>query len=218
VNNRRDPIADDGTTAASTSEAGDALHPPIEGPLPNVTTGRLELRRFEHGDAPRLASVFAKQEVWMFPFGRGFTAEETELFVELQVQDWQRDGFGCWVAIERATGTVIGYVGLSVPTFAPQLLPTVEVGWRFDPAVWGQGYATEGAAAALDQAFTTLQLAEVCSLPQVDNPPSMRVAERLGMRRVAELAVAPDSRRPPVTVAHYVITAVEWHNRSQRRR
>ncbi len=50
-----------------------ALHPPIAGPLPDVTTDRLDLRRFRPGDEAVLAPVFAKPEVWRFPYGRGFT-------------------------------------------------------------------------------------------------------------------------------------------------
>ncbi|WP_424775094.1 GNAT family N-acetyltransferase [Novosphingobium sp.] len=45
-------------------------------------------------------------------------------------------------------GQAIGYVGISVPHFLPDILPAVEAGWRFDPVAWGQAYATEGASAA----------------------------------------------------------------------
>ncbi|MBK6705069.1 MAG: GNAT family N-acetyltransferase [Caulobacteraceae bacterium] len=95
---------------------------------------------------------------------------------------WEECGFGCWIAIEKSTQRVIGYVGISVPHFLPEILPAVEVGWRFDPDIWGRGYATEGAAAALDEAFNTLGLDAVCSAPQSINPPSSRVCDRLGMR------------------------------------
>ena len=36
------------------------------------------------------------------------------------------------------------------PTFLPEILPAIEVGWRLDPDVWGKGYATGGASRALD--------------------------------------------------------------------
>ncbi len=48
-----------------------------------------------------------------------------------------------------------------MPTFLPEILPAVEVGWRLAPAAWGKGYTTEGATAALNQAFTTLGLDRV---------------------------------------------------------
>src|SRR5690348_12752615 len=106
------------------------LHPPIRGPLGDVETERLRLSRFKPTDLDELARVFAKPEVWQFPFGRGFTREETEGFLERQLGLWEASGFGLWLATERASDRAIGFVGLSVPTFLPEILPAVEVGWR----------------------------------------------------------------------------------------
>lgn len=190
-------------------------HPPVDGPLHDVTTDRLELRRFHHDDLDGLAAVFAKPEVWQFPYGRAFTRDETAVFLDQQLKEWDACGFGCWVAIERDTRCIVGYVGISVPTFLPEILPAVEVGWRFDPAVWGRGYATEGATAALDESFTTLGLGDVCSLPQTDNPASVRVAERLGMRLEREVEIPANDRRDAVTASLFTITNDEWLNRQR---
>jgi RimJ/RimL family protein N-acetyltransferase len=186
------------------------LAPPIAAPLGDVTTERLELRRFRSSDADELAPVFAQEEVWRYPYGRGMTRNETEAFVASQLAHWDEHGFGLWVAGERATGRTVGYAGLAVPTFLPEILPAVEVGWRFEPAVWGRGYATEAATAALDEAFTTLGLDEVCSLPQVDNPASCRVADRLGLRRGREVALPANERRGEVIAVIYGIDRDRW--------
>jgi RimJ/RimL family protein N-acetyltransferase len=110
---------------------------------------------------------------------------------------------------------VIGYVGLSVPVFLPEILPAVEVGWRFDPGVWGRGYASEGARAALAEAFTTLGLEEVCSVPQSDNPASSRVCERLGMRFEREVVIPATSRRGALTGLLYEMSRSEWSARTE---
>src|SRR5262249_49990621 len=140
--------------------------PPIREPLGSVTTARMRLRPFAGSDLDGLAVVFAKPEVWRFPYGRGFSREETERFLASQLEEWDQFGFGCWIAELHGSDRIIGYVGLSVPRFLPEILPAVEVGWRFDPDYWGQGLASEGAAAALEQGFTTMGLQEICSLPQ----------------------------------------------------
>ena len=187
-----------------------SLGPALSAPLADVDTERLHLRRFATTDVDALAVVFAKREVWEFPFGRAFTRDETAAFLAAQIDQYESGGVACWLATERATDRVIGYVGISVPTFHPAILPTVEVGWRFDPDVWGRGYATEGARAALDQAFGPLGLDRVCSLPQADNTASVAVADRLGMRCERTITLPGDGRRGPVDVAEFWITAAEW--------
>lgn len=114
------------------------------------------------------------------------------------------------MAIERSTAAVVGFVGLSVPTFLPEVLPAVEVGWRLDPAVWGRGYATAGATAALDEAFTTLDLPEVCSICQSDNLASVRVAERVGMRLDRPVVIPANDRRGVLDAKLFVMTGGEW--------
>jgi RimJ/RimL family protein N-acetyltransferase len=84
------------------------------------------------------------------------------------------------------------------------------VGWRFQPGSWGRGLATEGASAALEQAFRTLGLEEVCSLPQADNPASVAVCERLGMRFERDVTIPANDRREEVVAKLYKARRGEW--------
>jgi RimJ/RimL family protein N-acetyltransferase len=188
--------------------------PPVAAPLGPVKTARLDLRAFTPGDLDELAEVFSHREVWQFPYGRAFTRQETQAFLDRQLEEWSECGFGCWAARTTADGRMIGYVGLSVPTFLSEILPAVEVGWRFAPAAWGRGYATEGATAALDEAFTTLGLEWVCSVPQSDNPPSARVAERLGMKLTREVSIPANERRGELRGLLYEIDRRDWLDRT----
>jgi RimJ/RimL family protein N-acetyltransferase len=190
-----------------------ALAPALPAPLADVETERLQLARFRPDDLDELAVVFAEPAVWRFPFGRAFTRDETAAFLDTQIDQYESCGVACWLARERVGGRVVGYVGISVPTFHPEILPTVEVGWRLHPDAWGRGYATEGARAALDQAFGPLGLDRVCSLPQAENTASVRVAERLGMRRTRTLTLPGTDHRGPVNVAEFWITRDEWERR-----
>jgi RimJ/RimL family protein N-acetyltransferase len=188
----------------------EAGHPRIMAPLQDVTTDRLDLRRFRIDDLDELAAVFANREVWQFPYGRPFSRAETEAFLDTQIREWDRCGFGCWIARERTSNRVIGYVGVSVPRFLPEILPAVEVGWRFEPASWGKGFASEGANAALDEAFITLGLTEVCSVPQADNPASSAVCDRIRMRLEKRVAIPANAQRGELEGLLYKMTEEEW--------
>jgi RimJ/RimL family protein N-acetyltransferase len=192
--------------------------PRIASPLGDVTTERLTLKRVVSGDATTLAPVFARPQVWEFPYGGGMSATWTEQFVARAVQHWDRFGFGLWVVRTAPDGATIGYLGLSMPAFlaeivAPARMPAVEVGWRLSPDHWGRGYATEGAAAALHAAFGTLELAEVCSVPQSVNPRSARVAQRLGMTCEHTATLAATDARGAVDVDVYWIGREQWRAR-----
>ena len=154
--------------------------------------------------------MFAKEEVFRFPFGRGLIRAETDAYVNGWIEHWDTLGFGLWMVTERGRGLTIGYAGLSVPMFFPDVLPAVEVGWRLDPLAWGNGYATEAAEAALDGAFEVLGLNEVLSLPQIDNPPSVKVAERIGMRLERIATVPANAERGSVDVSIMIITSHQW--------
>lgn len=191
------------------------LSPRTAGRLGPTRSARLDLTPVSLDHRDSLAVVFAKEEVWRFPFGRGLSREETAAFVESQVQHWETLGFGLWVATIRGRGEPIGFVGLSVPEFLPEVLPAVEVGWRLDPDAWGNGYATEAAQVALACAFTSLKLDRVISLPQIENPPSVKVAEKIGMRLERVTTAPATERRGSVEVAIMAITQEEWREGTQ---
>ena len=111
--------------------------PLIAAPLGNVATERVILRRFEQNDLDGLAAVFASPEVWEFPYGRAFSRDETSTFLEAQVAEWDQRGFGCWIAIDKLTDRPIGYVGLSVPTFLPEILSRGRSGMALPPGLLG---------------------------------------------------------------------------------
>lgn len=184
--------------------------PRVAAPLGPVTTPRLDLRPLAGGDLDELAEVFSHREVWQFPFGRSFTYQETQAFLERHLEAWSECEFGLWAVRTVADGRMIGYLGLSVPTFLPEILPAAEVGWRLAPTAWGQGYATEGATAALDEGFITLGLESVCSVPQSDNPRSFRVAERLGMTLTREVPVPANGDRREVRCLLYEMDRRDW--------
>ncbi|MCU1468337.1 MAG: N-acetyltransferase [Actinomycetia bacterium] len=176
---------------------------PIAARLHDVVTARLTLRRLTTDDLRELAVIFAQREVWEFPYGRGMTAVEAEAFLDRQHALWCAHGFGGCAARERDGGRLVGVIGLSVPTVGTEPRSPVSVGWRLAPSAWGRGYATEGAAALVDEAFTTLRYDRICCITQPENVRSVRLAERLGMTFAEAVDVRTDDDASHLTAVIY---------------
>lgn len=98
----------------------------------------------------------------------------------------RQQGFGLWATEVKRTKDFIGYIGLNVPIYPLPFSPCVEIGWRLAFEYWGNGYAQEGARAALAFGFEKLLLKEIVSFTTVGNLRSRRVMERIGMTHDAE--------------------------------
>jgi RimJ/RimL family protein N-acetyltransferase len=175
-----------------------ATRPQIFGQMsdPEIRTSRLLLRRWRAEDVEPFAAICRDPEVMRY-IGSGTirTHEQTVLSVEAFEREWEENGYGLF-AVEFVGGDqMIGFTGLAIPTFLPEILPTVELGWRFARPAWGNGYATEAAQAALDFALVELRLPEIVSIFQAGNHASARIVQKLGMRFDRE-TVDPTCGRP----------------------
>ena len=79
--------------------------------------------------------------------------------------------------IERATDTIIGYVGVNWFEFEGE--PRLEFGWRLMLSARGQGYATEASQAVLALSQDNFQ-GEILAMIDPTNHPSANVARKLG--------------------------------------
>ena len=179
--------------------------------ITSLATERLVLRPFCEDDLGDLTVLHSEESFWWFPLRRGMTDDETADFLGwvLSVNtDPVRPVFHA--VMELDTGALIGWAGLSVPEFLPELLPAVEVGWRLGSAHRGRGYATEAAEAALSWGFDALRLGEIVSIHEPDNIPSGRVMDRLGFGPAS--ATVDPARDIPLLVRR--LTADDWRARA----
>ena len=190
--------------------------PPIAVPKgPALETERLLLRRWRSSDEEPFAALNGDREV-MEHFPSVLTRAESDAMIADLEARFERQGYGLWAVEVRATGEMIGFVGLNLPAFEAHFMPAVEVGWRLSRSAWGHGYATEAARASLSYGFSEAGLDEIVAMTTTTNSRSAAVMERLGMRRDP----ADDFDHPRIERGHplrrhilYRISAAEWARR-----
>jgi RimJ/RimL family protein N-acetyltransferase len=149
-----------------------------------LETNRLKLRQWRDDDLAPFAALNADPEVMRY-FPATMTRAQSDEFAGYVRDTIARQGWGLW-AVEVTDGPAfVGFVGLNRVSFEEHFTPAVEVGWRLARPFWGNGYATEAAAAAVTFGFDQLDLEEIVSFTAPINEPSIRVMRRLGMRHDA---------------------------------
>jgi RimJ/RimL family protein N-acetyltransferase len=149
-----------------------------------LRTSRLTLRSWREDDRAAFAALNADPEVTEDLGGPLRRADSDAKFDRYRVT-FDRHGFSRW-AIDDPRGLVVGYAGVMPSPAGHPLGPHADIGWRLVRSVWGQGYATEAARAALVDAFGRVGLDEVLAYTSADNARSQAVMRRLGFRREPE--------------------------------
>lgn len=151
---------------------------PLE--IPELHTDRLHLRGFTDADFPAYRALVSDPEVMRF-LGNGQPMGEIEAWRHMAtvMGHWALRGFGLWAVTERASGRLVGRVGL----LEPSGWPGFELAYTIARSDWGKGYAREAARAALDYAHRVLQRREIISIIRPDNAASIKVATSFGAVR-----------------------------------
>ena len=155
------------------------------------------LRRWLPTDLEPYAALNADPDVREH-FPSTLTRRECESEIATFEERFDEYGYGLWAVEVPGVAPCIGFIGLDLTTFDAPFTPAVEVGWRLARDHWGNGYATEGARAALQFGFDTIGLDEVVSFTAPGNVRSRSVMQRLGMTHDP----ADDFEHPRVQEGH----------------
>jgi RimJ/RimL family protein N-acetyltransferase len=150
-----------------------------------ISTTRLVLRSWDEPDRAGLARMNADPEV-MADLGGPLTRAESDAKFDRFVSVFQQHGFTRWVIEEPSLGFV-GYAGIVIVNSDHPLGQHHEIGWRLGRAAWGHGFASEAAAAAIEDAFTRIGIKRVLAYTAADNIRSIAVMGRLGLHRTPHL-------------------------------
>ena len=142
-----------------------------------MQTARLELRPIVEVDVEALAEVDARPEIRaaIDPFGEHVPEDAAAL----RAYEHRLVGHaGFLAAIERESGALVGLFQFEEHEDRPA---ERELGYRLHPDAWGKGYATEGAAALVREAFARPGIERVYAHSLLDNPGSIAVMQKIGM-------------------------------------
>lgn len=192
-----------------TSEADDRAVTPR---LPE--TPRLRLRRLRRDDVSLLDELDRDEGVLRYIDRAVPSLDEQRRRVQMHLRDYELHPLHGRFVAESPDGQFLGWFGL----MARDRPEVPDLGYRLRACLWGQGLATEGAAALIDYAFEEIPAAAVEAETMFVNAASRRVATKCGMSYVR--TSHPDFDDPLPGTEHgevlYRITRDTWAGRRPR--
>ena len=95
-----------------------------------------------------------------------------------------------WTIRTRCDGAFRGAIGLYT---RPRTVQTAHLYYEIEPPFWGEGLATESVHRVLSFAFRDLEVAQIKALTSTQNIRSIRVLEKVGMKKVGfRRAILPE--------------------------
>jgi RimJ/RimL family protein N-acetyltransferase len=177
-----------------------------------LESARLVLRRIVAGDLPFFTRLHALPDVaeHLYPGGRPRTPDETAGWLKYTLASYEQLALGYLAVVRKEDGALIGRCGIMDMVVEPAppehgirkgwfgreqaplgaaLTFECELGYTFDPAVWGQGFASEAACCVRDYARDVLGWPYAVSAILPQNARSRRVAELGGARAEGQMDV-----------------------------
>ncbi len=180
-----------------------------------IRTERLLLRPPEVGDAEAVTVYKSRPELTRFVPHGPLTVEQVRERHGRALQWLDEPGQMLnLLAFQAADGALVGDI---VVFWHAGPHRAGEIGYIFDPAFSGRGYATEAARAGLALLFERLGLHRVVGRIDARNDASARVLQRLGMRREAHFVRNELMHGEWTDEVVYALLEDEWRAAATRR-
>jgi RimJ/RimL family protein N-acetyltransferase len=185
--------------------------PKLDRPLESA---RLLLRPFVSDDLDSLYAIHSRADVARYLYWQPRTRDEVQAALEKKIRGTavQTDGDSLSFAVVLKESSEL--VGDCVLLLVSREHRQGEIGFVFHPDHHGRGYATEAARLLLRLAFEELELRRVVGRLEARNAASVRVLERLGMRREAHFVENEFVKGEWQSELVYAILWREWESGS----
>lgn len=148
-----------------------------------VETERLYLRELVLDDLESLELVLSDPESMQY-YPEPYNRKKVESWIQWNIENYKKYKHGLWAVVLKEGDQFIGDCGITMQNIDHERLP--EIGFHIIKYYWNKGYATEAARACKEYAFTILNYPAIYSYTTVDNIPSLKVAEKIGMQKYKE--------------------------------
>ncbi|MGA4846617.1 GNAT family N-acetyltransferase [Streptomyces sp. G5(2025)] len=151
-----------------------------------IQTDRLLLQRPAEADIDTILSVHRDPETCRYNPSDALTRldEAAALYQRWDAQ-WQHHGYGYWVVRRHNSPQQLGFCGIKPMDLHGT--KTLNLFYRFTPAAWGHGFATEAATAVSAWAAQNASHLPLIARIRPANIASQRVAIRVGLTRASHL-------------------------------
>ena len=146
---------------------------------------RLGFRKWKDEDFDPFCRMSRDPQVMKY-FLKTLDPKETEALIGRIKKQFDKRHYGLYAVDHLESKSFIGFIGFLYCDFEAAFTPCVEIGWRLDRRFWNQGLATEGAKACLSYGQKVLKFAEVYSFTALENRPSERVMQKIGLTKIGE--------------------------------
>ncbi len=147
--------------------------------IPSIRTARLLLRPWSPDDADTWFDILQEDGILnYFPNPRPPSRNKATTYIAHHLAHWEEHGYGHWAVVTPDDQRVVGWTGLEYLSEVDE----TEIAYLLSKHVWGHGYASEAARAALRFGFESAGLEGVIGLVHQENIASIRVLEKCGLR------------------------------------
>jgi RimJ/RimL family protein N-acetyltransferase len=142
--------------------------------IDHFRSARLSAERLRDDHLKDLVALHLDPEVSRY-LGGVRSAEVTKNYLATNMAHWDRHGFGLW-ALRTQDGAFAGRAGIRHITVDD--IDEIEIAYTFKREFWGQGLASEIAAALTEIGLSKLKLPSLIGLVFVEHRASRRVLEK----------------------------------------
>lgn len=178
-----------------------------------MSVGDLQLRRLTTEDRWDVFVIDSAPETHLYDYSEPSTMKDVDglLYEQLNKGDFALANTPLRLACEYLPDEkVVGLVHIHTDDFVSR---RGSIGYRFNPAYWGRGLATQAVTALVEYGFSTMKLHRIRAGVDVRNERSWKLLERIGMRREAHFRQHKFYRGVWIDDYVYAILEHEWRDR-----